>query len=387
MNYNPLMIDRVGDALRVRRALRRSRVVALLGPRQCGKTTLARAFVPVDSRNYFDLEDPASLARLAAPETALAPLRGLVVVDEIQRRPDLFPLLRVMADRHPLPARFLILGSASPDVVRHSSETLAGRLEIVHLEGFRLADLGVSRLHRHWLRGGLPPSFTARAEADSLAWRRQFIQTIVERDLPQLGVTIPAVTLHRFWSMVAHYHGQTWNGAELARALGVGEGTTRRYLDLMTGIFMLRQLPPWFENLAKRQVKAPKVYVRDSGLLHALLGITSRHDLELHPKVGASWEGYALEEVLKAQQPDQVYFWATHNGAELDLLLFKGGRRIGVECKRVDAPVMTKSMHVALADLRLDRLYVVYPGTRRYDLGSRVSAVPLREFVQAPDQS
>lgn len=377
------MLDRKTDLDRVRAALKRSRVVALLGPRQCGKTTLARQFVPAASLNYFDLEDPASLARLTEPELALRPLKGLVVIDEIQRRPELFPLLRVLADRQPLPARFLILGSAAPDLLKQSSETLAGRLETIPLEGFRLADLGASAQSRHWLRGGFPLSFTARTEADSLTWRRQFLQTFLERDMPQLGVTIPALALRRFWNMVAHYHGQIWNAAELARALAVNESTVRRYLDLMTGVFMIRQLPPWFENLGKRQVKAPKIYVRDTGLLHALLGIASQRDLEHHPKVGASWEGYAVEEILKAQHPDEAYFWATHNGAEIDLVLFQRGRRIGIECKRSDAPTLTPSMRIALADLKLDELHVVYPGEKRYALAKNVEAVPLAELVKA----
>jgi predicted AAA+ superfamily ATPase len=377
------MIDRKSDVALVRAALKRSRVVALVGPRQSGKTTLARQFVPADSLNYFDLEDLQSLARLSEPATALRPLRGLVVIDEIQRRPDLFPLLRVLADRQPLPARFLILGSASPDLLKQSSESLAGRLETVLLEGFRLSDLGAVAQTRHWLRGGFPLSFTARTEPDSIAWRRQFLQTFLERDVPQLGITIPAVALRRFWNMVAHYHGQIWNAAELARALAVNESTVRRYLDLMTGLFMLRQLPPWFENLGKRQVKAPKVYIRDSGLLHALLGISNQRDLELHPKVGASWEGYAVEEVLKALRPDEAYYWATHQGAEIDLLLFKNSRRIGVECKRADAPVLTPSMRIALADLKLDRLHVVYPGEKRYALTRKVEVMPLVELVNA----
>jgi hypothetical protein len=377
------VIDRKTDLQMVRTALKRSRVAALLGPRQCGKTTLARQLVPADSLNYFDLEEAQSLARLAEPDTTLRPLKGLVVIDEIQRRPDLFPLLRVLADRQPLPARFLILGSASPELLRQSSETLAGRIETVPLEGFRLTDLGADALDRHWLRGGFPLAYTARNDADSLIWRRQFLQIFLERDLPQLGVTIPAVALRRFWSMVAHYHGQIWNGAELARALAVSESTVRRYLDLMTGVFLVRQLPPWFENLGKRQVKSPKVYVRDSGLLHALLGLASRRDLEHHPKVGASWEGYAVEEILKALNPDDAYYWATHNGAEIDLVLFKNGRRIGVECKRMDAPTLTPSMRIALADLKLDELRVVYPGEKRYPLADRVEVVPLAEFVQA----
>ncbi|MGH9676213.1 MAG: ATP-binding protein, partial [Candidatus Acidiferrum sp.] len=326
-------------------------MVALLGPRQCGKTTLARQFVPPHSLNYFDLEDPQSLARLAEPNLALRSLRGLVVIDEIQHRPELFPLLRVLADRKPLPARFLILGSASPHLLKQSSESLAGRLETIALEGLRLADLGAKAQDRHWLRGGLPLAYTARGERDSVTWRRHFLQTILERDIPQLGIQIPAVILRRFWSMVAHYHAQIWHGAEFARALDVGESTIRRYLDLLTGVFMLRRIPPWFENLAKRQVKSPKVYVRDSGLLHTLLGITDRASLELHPKIGLSWEGYAVEEILKATRPDDVYYWATHQGAELDLLLFKHGRRIGVECKRKDAPTLTSSMRIALHDL------------------------------------
>jgi uncharacterized protein len=377
------MINRKTDIKLVQVALKRSRVVALLGPRQCGKTTLARQFMPADSLNYFDLEDPQSLARLTEPDTALHPLKGLVVIDEIQRRPDLFPLLRVLADRKPLPARFLILGSASPDLLRQSSETLAGRLETVPLEGFSLADLGAAAQMRQWLRGGFPLSFTARTEADSVAWRRQFLQTFLERDLPQLGVTIPAVALLRFWHMLAHYHGQIWNAAELARALAVNESTVRRYLDLMTGVFMVRQLPAWFENLGKRQVKAPKVYLCDSGLLHTLLGIANQRDLEHHPKVGASWEGYAVEEVLKALRPDETYYWATHNGAEIDLVIFKNGRRIGVECKRADAPTLTPSMRIALADLKLDELHVVYPGQTRYRLAKKVEVVPLAQMVNA----
>lgn len=383
MLHSWAMIRRDIDMAAIRKALKRSRVVALLGPRQCGKTTLARQFVPPDSQNYFDLEDPASLARLDQPQTALQSLKGLVVIDEVQRRPELFPVLRVLADRRPLPARFLILGSASPDLLRQSSESLAGRIELVPLEGLRLADLGAKAQPRHWLRGGFPLAYTARSDSDSQARRRQFIQTFLERDLPQLGITIPAPTLRRFWNMVAHYHAQTWNGAEFARALGVNETTVRRYLDLLSAVFMVRQLPPWFENLGKRQVKAPKVYIRDSGILHTLLGIGSRRDLEHHPKVGASWEGYAIEETIKALQPDDAYFWATHNGAELDLLLFRKGRRIGVECKRVDAPTLTPSMRIALEDLQLDELKVVYPGTKRYHLAGKVEAVPLMEYAGA----
>ena len=377
------MIERKADIQMVRAALKRAPVVALLGARQCGKTTLARRLLPEDSPNYFDLEDPTGLARLAEPDMALRPLRGVVVIDEVQHRPELFGLLRVLADRRPAPACFLVLGSASPELLRQSSETLAGRLETVVLEGLRLADLGAAAREEHWLRGGFPRSYTARRGPDSFIWRKQFIQTLLQRDIPQLGVTIPAPALGRFWNMLAHYHGQIFNGAELARAMALSEPTIRRYLDLMSGVFMLRQLPPWFENIAKRQVKAPKVYVRDSGLLHALLNICSRRDLENHPKVGASWEGYVVEETLKLYRPEEAYFWATHQGAELDLLMFRRGRRIGVECKRVDAPVLTPSMRIALTDLKLDELHVVYPGSRPYQLAANARAVPLTEFLLA----
>lgn len=361
----------------IRHSLRRSRVVALVGPRQCGKTTLAREIVAPSSANYFDLEDPVSLARLAEPMTALAGLRGVVVIDEVQRRPELFPVLRVLADRRPLPARFLILGSASPELMRQSSESLAGRLETIPLSGFSLTELGAPALNRHWMRGTFPLAFLARSNAASVSWRRQFIHTFLERDLPQLGIGVPATALLRFWTMLAHYHGNVWNAAEPARSLGISEPTVRRYLDLLTGLFMVRQLQPWHENLKKRQVKAPKIYLRDSGLLHQLLGIGTDRDLLAHPKCGASWEGYAIEETLKVVQPDEAYFWATHQGAELDVLLIKDGRRLGVEIKRMDAPVLTPSMRIALDDLKLEQLVVLYPGKTRYTLAERVKVAPL----------
>jgi predicted AAA+ superfamily ATPase len=376
------MIARPATLGQLRTALRRQRVVALIGPRQSGKTTLARQLQPVRSRNYFDLEDPTGLARLDEPMTALRPLRGVVVIDEIQRRPDLFPVLRVLVDRRPLRARFLILGSASPELLRQASETLAGRIETIVLPGFRLSEIGTSRLDRHWRRGGFPRSFLARSEGDSVAWRRGFVRTFLERDLPQMGVTIPATTLLRFWTMVAHYHGGLWNAAEPARSLGVSEPTVRRYLDLLSGAFMVRQLEPWHENLKKRQVKAPKVYVRDTGILHQLLGVRSQRELLSHPRCGASWEGYAIEEVLKARQPAEAYFWATHQGAELDLLLIEGGHRLGVEVKRADAPRVTSSMRIALEDLGLDHLTVLYPGDTSYDLDDRISVVPLSTVGQ-----
>jgi len=379
--YHRRVIERPRRLAAIRAALKRSRVVALIGPRQVGKTTLAQQIVPADSPGYFDLEDPTSLARLSEPMMALAPLRGVVVIDEIQRRPDLFPVLRVLADRRPLPARFLILGSATAELLRQSSETLAGRLETITLSGFGLDDLGPTAMMRHWRRGGFPPAYLARSEHASLVWRRQFIQTYIERNLPQLGITIPAVMLLRFWTMLAHYHGGVWNAAEAARSLGVSEPTARRYLDLMAGLFLIRQLQPWHENLKKRQVKAPKVYVRDSGLLHALLGLTSEREILSHPKVGASWEGYAIEETLGVVHPESAHFWATHTGAELDLLLFVRGRRYGVEVKFQDAPRLTPSMRHALDDLRLEHIAVIYPGDRRYELERRVTVVPLSELA------
>ena len=382
---NTMIYPRLDLQQTITQALTRSRVVMLVGPRQCGKTTLARQFVPADALNYFDLEDPVSLVRLDQPMTALQGLTGLVVIDEVQRRPELFPVLRVLCDRMPLPARFLILGSASPELLRQSSESLAGRVEVIRMGGFSLAEVGAEMQMRHWLRGGFPLAFLAASETDSLVWRRNFIQSFLERDLPQLGVNIPAAGMFRFWNMLAHYHGQTWNAAEAARTLEISESTVRRYLDLLEGAFMVRQLRSWFANLSKRQVKSPKLYFRDSGILHQMIGVRDERDLWMHPKSGASWEGYVIEEVIKAIDPDEVYFWATHAGAELDLLLFKDGRRVGVECKRMDAPRLTASMHTALTDLELDQLLVVYPGDRLYPLAEHVTVVPLARLARGSD--
>jgi predicted AAA+ superfamily ATPase len=365
----------------IRKALRRSRVVALLGPRQSGKTTLARQFLSPDSSGYFDLEDPASLRRLEEPMLALQDLKGVVVIDEIQRAPHLFPVLRVLADRTPVKARFLILGSASPNLVKGASESLAGRLESIPVSGFGLNEVGTANLHRLWMRGGFPRSFLARSETDSLAWRRDFINTILERDIPQLGIGISAPAMLRFWTMLAHWHGQIWNAAEPARSLGVSEATTRRYLDYLDGLFMVRQVQPFHGNLAKRVVKHPRIYLRDSGLLHQLLGVRTKAELEGNPKSGASWEGFAFEEVLRKTQPDQHYFWRTHNGAELDLLLIKGGKRTGVEFKFSDAPALTPSMLLALEDLELPKIWVVHAGSKRFLLHKSVEAVPLSELA------
>ena len=363
-------------------ALDRSRVVVLAGPRQCGKTTLARELLPEDSVNYFDLEDPSSLVRLDEPMIALEPLRGLVVIDEVQRRPDLFPVLRVLADRRGTPARFLILGSASGDLLRQTSESLAGRMERLVIGGFSLGELGWKTEQTLWERGGFPLAFLADNATASLAWRKNFILTLLERDLPQWGVRVPAIALRRFWAMLAHYHGQTWNASEPARALGVSEPTTRRYLDLLTDAFMIRQLQPYHANLRKRQVKAPKIYVRDSGLLHQLLGIATLKDLLTHPKVGASWEGFVIEQILMAEPHDEAWFWATHQGAEIDLVLRRGGELFGIEIKRTDTPRLTPSIRIALDDLGLQRVVVVYPGSKRFPLASQVEAIPLQALTE-----
>ena len=355
-------------------------VCALLGPRQCGKTTLARQVVARQKRaHFFDLEAAAGRARLAQPELALGSLEGLVVIDEVQRQPEIFTALRPLADRPRSRARFLILGSASPDLIRGVSESLAGRVGFVDLGGFDLGEVGPRHWRKLWLRGGFPRSYLAASQALSLRWRQDFIRTFLERDIPQLGIRIPAEALGRFWMMLAHYHGQIWSGADLSRSLGVSEHTVRRYLDLLSATYVLRQIPPWFENISKRQQKGPKVYVRDSGLLHALLSLGTHEELEGHPKFGASWEGFALEQVLSVTGSREAFFWGTHAGAELDLLLFRRGRRYGVEFKCSDAPGMTKSLHVALNDLKLERAWIVYPGRERYPVHKKVEVLPVVE--------
>jgi len=365
--------------------LARSPIVAVLGPRQSGKTTLARDYASTRNRPAlsFDLEDAGDLARLADPLLALRPLHGLVLLDEVQRRPELFPALRVLADRPGSPARFLVLGSASPHLLRQASETLAGRISFLELGGFGLDDVGEGALDRLWLRGGFPRAFLARSNRESHEWRRDFVKTFVERDLPQLGVGASGPTIERFWAMLAHWHAQVWNASEFARSFGVSEATVRRYLDLLEATFVVRRLKPWSENIAKRQVKSPKVYVADSGLLHALLGIRSRHELERHPKLGASWEGFAIGCVIRQlrARPEECFFWSTHAGAELDLLVVRGRQRLGFEIKRTSAPTHTRSMHVALADLRLRRLDVVHAGEHGFALAPKVRALPLGRIL------
>jgi predicted AAA+ superfamily ATPase len=355
--------------------------VALYGPRQCGKTTLARQIAGAGTAEYFDLEDPVSQRRLSEPMLALRDLRGLVVIDEVQRQPGLFPILRVLADRKPLPARFLILGSASPELLRQSFESLAGRAGLVEMGGFVLSEVGSENLRRLWWRGRFPRSFLARNEEASRFWQENFTQTFLERDIRQFGVQTPPVALRRLWMMLAHYHGQIWNAAEVARSLAESHTTVKRHIDILTGALMVRQLPPWHANLGKRQIKSPKVYIRDTGLLHSLLGVPSFRFLEGHPKLGASWEGFVIEEILSLVGERNAYFWGTQSGAELDLLLFAGGARYGVEVKYGDAPGITKSMRIALDDLELRHLFVVYPGREAYELDARISVLPLEQIT------
>jgi predicted AAA+ superfamily ATPase len=378
------MLDRPSLESAVRRALARSRGVVLVGPRQAGKTTLAQRFVPRDSPNYFDLENPLHALRLAEPAQVLGSLHGLVVLDEVQRQPGLFPLLRVLMDRSDAPGQYLLLGSASPSLARQAGESLLGRVETIEVGGFDLQEVTLAAggwsaetADRLWLRGGFPRSWLAATEEDSLAWRHAAIAQHVQSDLPQFGLGVTTPAMLRFWTMLAHYHGQIWSAADPARSLGVSEPTVRRYLDILTQTMMVRQLQPWHENLGKRQVKAPKVYFRDTGLLHALLDVRGLPQLLTHPRAGASWEGFALEQVLRLARPQQAFFWATHQGAELDLLMLQGNRRIGVEFKRADAPRITPSMRIAIDDLKLDALYVVYPGPHRFPLGEGIEAVPL----------
>ncbi|MFL6194350.1 MAG: ATP-binding protein [Thermoanaerobaculia bacterium] len=380
------MIERAQFLETLQGLLQRHPIVAILGTRQVGKTTLARQFLASHPgpATVFDLEDPADLARLDNPMLALRGLSGLVLIDEIQRRPDLFPILRVLADRPGLPARFLVLGSAGPDLLKQSSESLAGRIAYLELDGFTLSEVGKESVDRLWLRGGLPRSFLAASDADSAEWRRHFVQTFLERDLVQLGIRIPSTTLRRFWTMIAHYHGQVWNSAELSRAFGVSGTTVTRYLDVLTGSLVVRQLLPWFENLQKRQVRSPKVYIADSGLLHTLLGLETKFDLQGHPKVGASWEGFGINEVVSrlGARPEECFFWATHGGSELDLLVVRGRRRLGFELKYTDAPRMTRSMHTAVADLQLERLDVVHAGHHSFPLTETVRALALEHLCE-----
>jgi len=358
-------------------AIERSPITALLGPRQCGKTTLARQFASNQRATFFDIESVPDQRRLQNPEMVLGGLTGLVVLDEIQEQPELFQVLRVLVDRPENQARFLILGSASPSIIKSASETLAGRLEFIELNGFDLSETGADTWETLWVRGGFPRSFLAKSDTDSQVWREGFIRTFLERDIPQLGINIPALAMRRFWTMLAHYHAQTWNASEISRSLGISDKTVRSYLDILTGTFMIRQLQPWFENLGKRQVKSPKIYFRDTGLLHSLLGVPDKHSLLGHPKVGASWEGFAMEQAIQILRPTEVYFWGTHAGAELDLIFLHKGKRFGMEFKFNEAPVLTPSMRTAFSELKLKHLWVVYPGTETYPVEKGITTLPL----------
>jgi uncharacterized protein len=383
-----LAVQRIALQERVAGFLRLFKVAALLGPRQSGKTTLARQIAAATKdfpaeQNYFDLEDPVHLDRLANPKLALDGLRGLVVIDEIQRRPDLFPILRVLADRPKTPAKFLILGSASRDLIRQGSETLAGRIGFVEVTPFTLGEVGVAEAEKLWLRGGFPLSFLAAGETDSAQWREFYIRTFLERDIPVLGIQIPPAALRRFWTMLAHYHGQVFNATDLGRSLNVADTTVRRYLDTLVGTLMVRRLLPWFENIGKRQVKTPKIYFRDSGLLHRLAGVNDAGQLHTWPKLGASWEGFALEEIIRlaGATDEEAYFWSVHSQGELDLLIVKDGQRRGFEFKYADSPKVTPACRMAIEQLKLNQLTLVCPGTATHELDGGVRVRGLSRLV------
>ena len=373
------MIERRQEIKKLKKLLRNNPVVGIIGARQVGKTTLSRMFVADIKRpvSYYDLENPEDLTRLSDPMLALKRLKGLVVIDEVQRFPDLFPVLRVLVDRPKLPARFLILGSASPDLLRQSAETLAGRIIYHKLDGFSLDEVGAEQHMRLWIRGRFPRSFLARSHAESEEWRRAFTRTFLERDLPQLGITIRSDTLRRFWTMLAHYHGQTWNASEFGRSFGVADTTVRNYLDLLSSALVVRQLLPWHANISKRQVKAPKVYLADTGILHTLLNLRTLKDLEGHPKIGASWESFVLEQVVRrlGARNEECFYWATHSGAELDLLVVRGRMRLGFEIKRTSSPQITKSMRNAVSDLKLSQLDIIHAGDQTFQMSRQVRAI------------
>ena len=379
------MLPRPNHTNRLRLLLEQFPVVAILGARQVGKTTLARTLAQEANARWFDLENPRDAAALSEPQLVLEHLNGLVAVDEVQRQPDLFPLLRVLVDRRDADHRYLVLGSAAPELLRQGSESLAGRIAFHALSGFDLSEVGAPAWRTRWLRGGFPDAFLAKDEAASCRWREAFIETFLARDLPALGVGVPAITMRRFWTMLAHWHGQIWNGAEFSRSFGVADTTVRRYLDLLAATYVVRVLQPWHENLRKRQVRSPKVYIQDAGLLHTLLGVRDTAELEAHPKVGASWEGFALGQVISRLQarPHECFFWATHQGAELDLMVVRGSSRVGFEFKRTAAPRRTRSMTIAMADLGLERLDVIWPGEGTWPLGDGIRAVGLLDLFVA----
>jgi len=376
------VIQRNDIVAQVEKAIKRSQVTAILGPRQCGKTTLARVIAKKSTDvHFFDLEDPLIQAQLQNPQLILTSLKGLIILDEIQLKPELFSLLRVLSDRTPLPARFLILGSASPDIIRHTSESLAGRIEFIEMQGLNLGETRDYSLQDLWLRGGMPRSFLADSEDDSMAWRNDFIRTFLERDIMQLGYRLASMTMRRLWHMIAHYHGQVWNASAVGNALGLNHKTVNHYLDVLVGTYTVKIIQPWYENIKKRQIKSPRVYIQDSGMLHALLGLSNFTELTQHPKCGASWEGFVIMQILSQKKVGDSFFWSTYQGAEVDLLLKQGQKKIGIECKLADAPKLTKSMVTALETLNLSHLYVVYPGEIRYPLHEKITVVGLPEVI------
>lgn len=372
--------------LQITKAFNVHKIIAILGPRQCGKTTLARDFIASRKQhnreeNYFDLEDTTDLSRLANPKLALEDLKGIIVIDEIQRRPDLFPILRVLIDKPKSNQQYLILGSASQALIKQSSETLAGRIGYLELPPFSLSE--TLNMQKLWLRGGFPKSYLAQSEENSYVWREQYIRTFLEQDIPNLGIRVPSQLLRRFWMMLAHYHGNIFNASEIGRSLTLTHKTIQHYADILTGTFMIRLLQPWHENISKRQVKAPKIYFRDSGIFHRLLGIANYGTLLTYPKLGASWEGFAVEEIIRHHQarPEECYFWATHGHAELDLMIIKNGKRLGFEIKYTEAPKLTKSMLIALEDIKLDRITVIYPGKKKFKIHEHILAVGLENYI------
>lgn len=368
----------------LKNAFKISPITAILGPRQCGKTTLARAYFKTQKglkEQYFDLENPLDLIRLKDPMLTLEDLTGLIVIDEIQRYPDLFPILRVLVDQKNKKRKFLILGSASRELIQQSSESLAGRIHYMELSPFSFAE--THDLNKLWVRGGFPLSYLAKTENLSNQWRKDYIKTFLEQDIPNLGIKIPAQNLRRFWMMLAHYHGQLINSNELGNSLDISHITVKNYLDILTGTFMIRQLQPWHENISKRQVKTSKIYFRDSGVYHTLLNLNGYKELLVSPKLGASWEGFALESIIRSLQvdPQDCYFWATHNQAELDLLIIKGDKRWGFEFKHTKAPRLTRSMLIASEDLKLDSLTVIYAGDIKFKLSSSIECWPLEQYL------
>jgi uncharacterized protein len=378
------MIPRTKEIDILRESLSLYPAVGIIGARQVGKTTLAGMLAELWNglTHHFDLEDTEDLARLSDPMLALKALDGLIILDEVQRLPEIYPILRVLIDRKQNSRRFLILGSASPALLQQSSESLAGRIKYHRLNGLGLDEILPEQSQQLWTRGGFPSSFLAGTDKASLEWRKAFISTFLERDLPQLGITVSAARMRRFWNMLAHYHGQVWNASEFARSFGVADTTVRQYLDRLTDSLVVRQIQPWHENISKRQVKSPKVYICDSGLVHALLNLCSSGDIEGHPKSGATWEGFIIEQLIRLLNADEseCFHWATHAGAELDFLHVRGLTKTGFEIKRTVAPKVTKSMRIALEDLGLDRLYVIHAGDHSYPMAEKIEAVSCSEM-------